>query len=427
MDQQSSAGPQGPQGRPVHQGPGSFLVVTQYYPPERGAAQTRLSALSRELRRRGADVEVLTALPNYPVGKIFEGWSRRPVQVADEDGVRVVRVWLYASMGSGILRMVNYASFGLMSLVGLVRTRPARWTVVEYPTLFGALPAATWCRLRGRKVVINVADLWVDAIVDLGALSDGFAVRVLRRLERWMLTRATAVTAVTDGVRQALIDKGVDPERICWLPNGADAEMFSPGSPDPEVDEILGLGPEDHLFLYAGTQGYVHGLEPILDAAEALRGEPVRFVFVGGGSERPQLEASAKARHLDDVTFVDPVAPEEIGRYLRRATAALASVRDIELFKSVRSAKMFPAMASAKPVLYAGSDEGAALVAATGAGLVVPHGDVDALVAAVRRLVASPEEASAMGAAGRRWIDTEGSWAVLIERWLDDLERVGQG
>jgi len=399
-------------------------VVTQYYPPERGAAQTRLAALSRELHDRGADVEVLTALPNYPIGTIFDGWSHRPVQVADEDGVRVVRVWLWASMGSGIMRMVNYASFGAMSLLGLARTRPARWTVVEYPTLFGALPAAAWCRLRRRQVVVNVADLWVDAIVEFGALREGLVVRILRRLERWMLTHATAVTAVTDGVRDALIDKGVSPDRICWLPNGADARMFSPGPADDDVDAALGLDPGDHLFLYAGTQGYVHGLEPMLDAAEALRDEPIRFVFVGGGSERPELEAGAAARGLDKVAFLDPVPPEEIGRYLRRATAGLASIRELELFKSVRSAKMFPVMATGKPVLYAGADEGAALIAETGAGLVVPHGDVEALVAAVRRLVGAPDEAAAMGAAGRRWIDDEGSWTVLIERWLTDLARV---
>lgn len=401
-----------------------FLVVTQYYPPERGAAQTRLAALSRELHERGAEVQVLTALPNYPIGTIFDGWSHRPVQVADEGGVRVVRVWLYASMGSGILRMLNYASFGVMSLLGLTRTRPADWTVVEYPTLLGALPAATWGRLRRRKVVINVADLWVDAIVEFGALSDGAIVRVLRRLERWMLTNATAVTAVTEGVRDALVDKGVAPERLCWLPNGADARMFTPGPADDDIDAILGLDPDDHLFLYAGTQGYAHGLEPMLDAAEVLRDEPIRIVFVGGGSERPALEASARERGLDNVAFLDPVAPEEIGRYLRRATAGLASMRELPLLKSVRSAKMFPVMATAKPVLYTGSDEGSALVADAGAGIVVPHGDVDALVDALRRLIEDPEQAAAMGAAGRRWIDEEGSWTVIIERWLADLARV---
>ena len=409
---------------PTPPAPGSFLVVTQYYPPERGAAQVRLGALVRELHRLGNQVEVLTALPNYPLGRIFPGWSHRPVQSSADDGVRVVRVWLWASMGSGLMRMVNYASFGLMSLLGLTRTKPARWTVVEYPTLFGALPAAVWCRIRGRKVVVNVADLWVDAIVEFGALGDGLVVKVLRSLEAWMLTHATAVTAVTEGLRDTLIEKGVDSERICWLPNGADAEMFQPGPVDPDVDRVLGLEPDDHLFLYAGTQGYVHGLDALLDAADLLRDEPIRIVLVGGGSERPALEATARERGLHRVTFLDPVAPEEIGRFLRRATAGLASIRETDLFKSVRSAKMFPTMATGKPVVYAGNDEGAALVRQTGCGVTVPHGDAKGLADAMRSLVADPGQAAAMGAAGRRWIEEEGSWRVLITRWLADLERV---
>lgn len=416
--------PSGDDGPGSSADPASFLIVTQYYAPERGAAQVRLGALARELRRRRARVEVLTALPNYPLGRIFDGWSHRPVQVADEEGVRVVRVWLWASMGSGIMRMVNYASFGLMSLLGLVRTRTAEWTVIEYPTLLGALPAALWCRIRGRKTVINVADLWVDAIVEFGALGDGAVVGVLRRLEAWMLTHATAVTAVTDGVRDALIAKGVDPERICWMPNGADADMFEPGPADPEVDDILGLAPTDHLFLYAGTQGYVHGLEGLVEAAALLQDEPFRFVLVGGGSERPNLEAMVAERGLANVAFHDPVAPEEIARYLRRATAGVCSIRDTELFKSVRSAKMFPVMATAKPVLYAGDDEGAALVRRTGAGISVPFGDPAALAEGARRIVADPDAAGEMGAAGRRWIDEEGSWKVLVGRWLADLVAV---
>ncbi|MBX3285949.1 MAG: glycosyltransferase family 4 protein [Acidimicrobiales bacterium] len=408
-------------------GTGSFLVVTQYYPPERGAAQVRLAALARELHRRGNRVEVLTAIPNYPTGRLFPGWRSRPVQVADEDGVRVVRVWLYASMGSGVRRMLNYASFGAMSVVGLARTRRAGWTVVEYPTLFGALPAATWGRLRRRRVVVNVADLWVDAIVEVGAVGEGRLVDLLRRVEAWMLRNATAVTAVTEGVREALVEKGVDPEKICWLPNGADADAFSPGPADPAVDAELGLEPGEHLFLYAGTQGYVHGLEVVLDAAEQLRDLPVRFVLVGGGSEKPDLQRAAAERGLANVTFRDPVAPEDVARYLRRATAGLASVRDLELFRSVRSAKMFPTMATGRPVLYAGDDEGAALVRRAGAGIATAPGDGAALADAVRRVLDHPDEAEAMGAAGRRWIEEEGSWRVLIERWLADLDRVAPG
>src|SRR5690606_6871145 len=113
----------------------------------------------------------------------------------------------------------NYLSFGITSAFGLLLTRRADWTVVEYPTLFGSLPAVVWCRVRRRPVVVSVADLWVDASVAVGALSEGPTVRVLRAVECWMLRQADAVNAVTEGVRDALLEKGVRADRLCWLPN----------------------------------------------------------------------------------------------------------------------------------------------------------------------------------------------------------------
>ena len=403
----------------------SFLFVTQHHPPERGAAQVRLGAVTRHLADAGHRVEVVTALPNYPMGRIFPGWARRPVQVADEGGIRTIRVWVWASMGSGWRRMANYLSFGLMSVVGLAMASPADWTVVEYPTLFGALPAVVWSRLRGRAVAVNVADLWVDAIAEIGALRDGRAMRVLRAVEGWMLRQADVVTAVTEGVGIALIAKGVAPDRLLSLPNGADTEMFQPGPADPDLARRYDLAPGEHVVLYAGTHGYVHGLEVVLDAADRLRDRPIRFLLVGGGSEKPALIAAAAARRLDNVRFHDPVAPEEIAALLRLSVAGLASVRGAELYRSVRSAKALPVMASGRPVIYCGDDEGSAEVAAIGAGLVVAPGDGPALAAAVVRLIDHPDEAARMGEAGRCWVVGHASWPALVSRWVHQLDDSG--
>ena len=399
----------------------SFLFVTQYFPPERGAAQVRLGSVTRELARRGHRVEVVTAIPNYPTGRLFPGWSRRPVQRRDEDGIPVVRVWLWAAVGSGPARLGNYLTFGAMSVLGLLRAHPADWTLVEYPTLFGALPAVLHAKALRRRVVVNVADLWVDASVAVGALSPGALVRALLSIERAMLRRADAVNVVTEGVRDALVAKGVDPRRICWLPNGADTTLFRPGPPDPVEVEALGLADGEHLFLYAGTLGYVHGLEVVLDAAEHLVDDPVRFVLVGGGSERDRLVAEAASRRLRNVQFHEPVAPERVASMLRCATAGLASVRSGDLYRSIRSAKMFPVMASGRPVIYAGDDEGAAIVEGVGAGLCVPPGDGAALAAAVRSLIAHPAEAMAMGGRGRSHVEAEATWESIVARWLDEL------
>jgi glycosyltransferase involved in cell wall biosynthesis len=401
----------------------SFLFVTQYFPPERGAAQVRLGAVTRQLHRLGHRVQVVTSIPNYPTGRFFPGWSRRPVQVRDEDGISVVRVWVWPALGSGLARLANFATFGLTSMLGMARSRRADWTVVEYPTLFGALPAVVWCRLTRRKVIVNVADLWVDASVAVGALPDGVVVAVLRRLERWMLRQADVVNSVTDGVGEALIAKGVAPERIAALPNGADTDLFAPGDPDPTVRAELGIGDDVGLFLYAGTHGYVHGLDVVLDAADQLRDEPLHVLLVGGGSEKERHVADAAARGLENVTFWDPVAPERVATLLRSSVAGLACTRQGDLYRSIRSAKMLPVMSSATPVLYSGDDEGAQIVADAGAGWVTPAGDAAALAEAMRAVLADPDDAVARGQRGRDHVVATGSWAVVVDRWLDEVDR----
>lgn len=402
------------------------LVVTQYFPPERGAAQVRLGALCACLRDAGQRVEVVTALPSYPTGRIFAGWRRRAVQEADEDGIRVIRVWVHAAMGSGIGRAANYLSFGVMSLLGLARASRARWTVVEYPTLFGALGPVVCTRATGGRVVLNVADLWVDVIGESG-LPGGNAMRaVLGHLERLLLSRADLVTVVTEGVRDAVIAKGVDPGRICWLPNGVDVRLFRPGS-GPEHDEDGADGPA--TVLYAGTHGHVHGLEVVLDAAARLLDQPVRFLLVGGGSEKPALVAAARRRGLDNIEFHDPVSPEEVAELLRSSRIGLASVRGDPIYRSVRSAKVFPVMAAGVPVVYSGEDEGAALVVAAGAGVSTPPGDGAALAAAITGLLEDPATATRMGRAGRSWVEANASWDRLVADWvaqLDDPARRGK-
>lgn len=389
------------------------LVVTQYFPPERGAAQVRLEALCRELQRAGATVEVVTALPSYPLGRTFPGWRRRPVQADVEDGVRVVRVWTWAAMGSGVGRLLGYLSFGLMVGLGLSRARRPRWVFVEYPTPFGAVVPLLWARARGARTVLNVADLWVDVVADAGVPGGRPALAALRRLERWLLRRSDAVTVVTEGMGQAVRDRGVPADRVCWLPNGVDTELFRPGDAEPDDPPVV---------LYAGTHGHVHGLEVVLDAAGHLADRRVRFLLVGGGSEKEALVAEAERRELGNVEFRDPVSPEEVARLLRRARVGLASVRPGDVYRSVRSAKVFPMMASAVPVVYSGADEGASVVVRAGGGVAVPPGDGAALADAVAHLLDHPAEAAALGAAGRRWVVAHHEWGALVRAWLDQLD-----
>ncbi len=399
----------------------SFLMVTQYFAPERGAAQVRLAAIANELSRRGHTVEVLTAIPNYPTGRLFPGWSRRPVQVTEEERRRVIRVWVWAALGSGVGRWVNHLSFAFMVMLGLRRTRRPDWVFVEYPALPAAIPVLWWCRRRGHRVVVNVADLWVDAAIEAEVVPGRLATSLALRLERWVLDQADVVNAVTEGVAEALRAKGVPPEKIKWLPNGVDPTQFRPGPVDDGVLEEIGVPEGHHLVLYAGTHGFVHQLDVVLAAAALLADLPVTVALVGDGSERDRLVRRARAMGLGNVRLLPSVAPERVADYLRAATLGLATVRPGTIYESVRSAKMLPVLATGIPLVYAAADEGAAIVDRVGAGVRTPPGDAEALAEAIRELLADPRRRLAMGERGRAYAVEQGDWSELVGAWESSL------
>lgn len=401
-----------------------LLLLTQYYPPEVGAAQARLGAVVRELVRAGQEVEVVTAMPNYPTGRIAEGYRGRFYLRESREGVTVHRLWLYPAVGAGVARLLNYGSFSLTAFAGLLRARRPDYLLVESPPLSLGVTAAVAARLWGVPFIFNVADLWPDAIRELGVLSDGYLLRAAERLERWIYRRATYVNAVTEGIRTALVTrKGVPAEKVLFLPNAVDMDGYRPIPPDEDLAQRLGVAGKK-VVLYAGTHGYAHALEYALEAAHLLASDTdIRFLFVGDGSEKAMLLARARTLGLTNVSFLNPVPATEIPALLSLAFCGLVCQRDLPLFLSARSVKAFSVMACAKPVVFAGRGEGARLIEESGAGVVVPPEDPAALAAAIRRLAAAPSEARERGLRGRAYAEQHLAWATHVQAWLGTIAR----
>ena len=185
------------------------------------------------------------------------------------DGVTVHRVWLYPAMGGGVERMLNYTSFAATSIYGLMRAEKPEFIFVESPPLFLAISAHVAGRLRGAPFIFSVADLWPDAIAEGGFLPDGFLLRCLGAIEKWSYRKAAYVNAVTEGIRDALLHKkSVAPEKVLFLPNGVDTIRYQPRREDATLKKELGLEGK-RVILWAGTLGYAHGLENVLQAAPA--------------------------------------------------------------------------------------------------------------------------------------------------------------
>jgi colanic acid biosynthesis glycosyl transferase WcaI len=404
-----------------------FLILTQYFAPEPGAAQVRLAALAEQLVRAGHEVEIVTAMPNYPSGRILERYRHSYYRSELWKSILIHRVWLYPSQGVGFGRMINYGSFVLSCLIGLAKSRKPDYLFVESPPLFLSLPGFIAARFWGVPWIFNVADLWPDSVAEMQLLHSGWLLRAASVLEKWTYRHATYVSAVTWAIRQQLLtEKCVPQEKLLFLPNGIDAELFRPLPPDQGLLRRLGLE-DKQVVIFPGTHGYAHSVESILQAAERLRhDENIHFLLIGSGSAKPQLMCAAQKLGLRNMTFLDPVPPEQIPQFISIACCGLVSMRDIPLLQDARPVKALAIMGCGKPVILAVGRGSGSFVKQAQAGLVVPVDEPDAIAEAIRYLADHPEEAARLGCNGRSYVCQNLQWSGLVDEWLGQLHGAAQ-
>ena len=402
-----------------------FLVLTQYFAPEIGASQVRLASLCRELSAAGHEVEIVTAMPHHPAGEIFPDYKGRFYLRQEWEGLRIHRVWLYASNRSNLRRLLTYASFCLTCLFGLARANKPDYIFVDSPPLFLGVPGWIAAKLWNVPLIFNVADLWPDSVRDLGVMSDGPLVKFAYWLERWIYRHAAAVTAVTEGIRESLLGrKGLPVERVLFLPNGVDTTLFRPSAPNEILKKSLGLAGKN-IVLYAGNHGYAGAVEQVLYAAHQLRNDAsIHFLLVGDGPEKPKLKGLASDLSLTNVTFHDQVPLQSMPAYVSICDVAAVTLRKSQVMAGARPAKAFVMMAGGKPIVLAAEGEAARLVDAAGAGVVVPPEDYQSLAHAIVALMEDKSRAAQMGLNGRRFVVANFQWSSLVRNWIAQLSKI---
>ena len=398
-----------------------FLILTQYYAPEIGATQVRLGAVARTLRSLGHDVEVLTALPNYPAGEIFPAYRGTVYAKEEINGITVHRVWIYPATGSGLERLANYFSFVFLSWLPLLRARRPDYIWVDSPPLFISITGYFFAKLVGAKMIFTVADLWPASVEEMGIVTNKLILNLAKKLEEWTYRSSYRITAVTDGIYERLKQRGIPAAKLLKLVNGVDAQLFHPRPADEELLEKLHLRGKK-VILYAGGLGYAQGLDTVIDAAALLAPHPeIVFVFIGAGPEKNRLQARVSQEGLTNVRFLEQASLEYVARLYSLALAGLTILKDLPLFRGARPSKMLPAMAAGVPVIYSGAGEGADLVSRAQAGLVVRPEDPAALAQTVLHLARNPEIAGELGRNGRAFAEQHLSWSAIINDWLRQL------
>lgn len=401
-----------------------FLILTQYYPPEVGAPQVRLSSFARQLRSAGHEVSVLTGMPNYPSGIVDADYRGRLFMREFQDDIRIIRTWLYATNDARMVpRLTSYMTFCMSSLLALPAIGKQDVVFVESPPLFLGVSGYLMARILGARWMLNVSDLWPDTVVEMGMLGPGRALSAAFALERWLYRKADWVVGVTRGIRDRLLDdKQLPAAKVLFLPNGADTDLFAPRSRDGALADQLALG-DRQLFLFAGLHGHAQDLPTILAAANILRDRAdIQIGFVGGGPVKSWAMNESVRLGLRNVLFVDPQPLAEMPRYWSLARAALVTLRDMPLFDGARPSKSFPPMASGVPVIFSGRGEMRNLLEDSGAGIAVPPEDPAALADAIRLLADDPARAAELGRNARSLVLAQFSWTSIVSEWLESWE-----
>lgn len=377
-----------------------ILFVSDNFPPERNASASRVYERARYWVGWGHDVSVLTGAPNFPEGRVFDGYRNRWYQVEELDGIRVVRTKTFIAPNQGVLlRTLDFLSFmASASVAGLFQGRPDV-IAASSPQFFSAVAGGFLSRIRHTPFVFELADLWPASIQAVGAMRRGFALQMVEKVELALYRRSAKVVALTEAFRRDLVGRGIAPEKISVVLNGVDMARYRPRPRNRELAQQLGLG--DRFVLgYIGTHGMAHALQRVLDAAELLRADDrVRFLFVGPGAARATLVAEAQRRGLPNVVLVPAQPKEAMPDYWSLCDAALVHLKNTPVFSTVIPSKIFEAMAMGLPIVLAAPEgEASAIVRSNEAGVVLPAEQPRALADAVLELQRSPERRAGLAA-----------------------------
>lgn len=373
-----------------------ILFLSDNFPPETNAPATRLYEHAVRWVREGHLVTVITCAPNFPEGKLHDGYSNSWRQVEDIDGIRVVRVKTFITANEGFLfRTFDYLSFMAMAFVmGLFEPRPDV-VVATSPQFFSAVGGWALSVAKWRPFVFELRDLWPASITAVGAMRKSTIISMLEGVELFLYRRAAAIVPVTESFRDDLVSRGIDREKIHVVVNGVDLARYQPRLRDAALTGEFGLAGK-FVVGYLGTHGMAHALPSVLEAAERLKErEDIVFLFAGSGAERSRVERIVSDRRLSNVRLVPRQPKAQMPALWSLCDVSLVPLRNSPLFAKVIPSKVFESVGMGVPPLMSLPEgEATRLVRSTGAGICVPPEDPAALADAVAELADRPDTVS---------------------------------
>jgi len=402
----------------------NILIITQHFPPERGAVR-RLAEFARQFAVHGMNVSVLTAIPNYPDGIVPEKYRGHFFYAEEIDGVKIYRSYvLPASNRFPGKRMVGFVIFMVTALINSLRIK-GKFDVILASSPPVTTPVIGWlaAKLRRCRLVIEVRDLQPESSEEFGNLRPSMFTRALKKLMHWLYRQADHVTTATEGITNYLVGIGLDPKRVTTIKSGVGSEFLSAESNG--VRRRFGWE-NKFLVLYAGTLGWAHSLETVIEAARHLVDqEDIHFVFAGEGQKRGALEGMVRDYGLKNVTFIGLQSLETIPFFLKSSDVLVESLKEVPITQGTFPCKLFEYMASGRPIIF-GSRGGEAVseLEKAGGALWFPTDEPERLSELILQLKNGQIDGNRLGEGYHRHIAEHHRRELWADRYLNVIKEI---
>jgi len=396
-----------------------ILIVTQYFYPE----NFKSNDLAFEMKNRGHDVTVLTGLPNYPEGKIFDGYGAFKNRKQIINRVKIIRsLLLPRGKGGGLSLFINYYSFVFFASIkafflGLNNRFDA--VIVHEPSpITQYYPALLINKIWKTPVYFWVMDLWPESLSIAGGVKNKFVLNYYTKVVKKFYRNSEKILITSKGFRGAINEKGNFDHKIVYFPNWAE-DAISEGNKDYPIPQM----PEGFKVMFAGNIGESQDLDNIMKAAQELKDKKyIQFILVGDGRKMPFVKEFVEQNNLNDTVHIMGRFPvESMSSFFDKADVMLVTLKDDPIFNLTVPAKLQAYMSASKPIVAMLNGEGSENIIDADCGFTVPAGDYVGLSETILKAsLLSQEKLQTLGQNSRLYYERYFKMSACISN-LEDI------
>ena len=404
-----------------------ICIFTNHFYPE----IFKVNDIAFEFAQKGYEITVITAIPDYPQGKFYDGYSLFKRREEVVGNVRIIRLPIIPrGRGEKIELVLNYVSYFISSLIFVFfRSNTVKYDIVFVhltSPFFVGLPAVLLKQRQHIPLILWILDLWPESLSAAGGITNQFILNSQIKLVQYVYNNCDKILIGSCGFRKAICEKGEYNDKLIYFPNWAENDIeFDNPINIRSIFPFCDFTEDDFVLLFAGNLGEAQNLDMLLEAANLVKEKSnIKWVFLGDGRKRLSLRNRVMELKLEKNVFFPGRFPiETMPQFMKSADILLVSLKDEEIFNLTVPSKVQYYMSQGKPILAMLNGDGTDLIAEANCGFCVPAGDYEKCAETVVRIYADRNKLQLIGMNGKKYYEEH----FNKKKRMDQLEKIIKG